>query len=72
MAKFKINIELEEDYEKNSITVERTVEGSDVNYSELFSGFVDGTKGLGYYPPDTVLEIAEDLFSDWQKFKAEL
>lgn len=72
MAKFKINIELEEDSGKNSITVERTVEGSDIHYSDLFSGFVDGTKGLSYYPPDTVLEVAESLFSDWQKFKAEL
>lgn len=61
MAKFKINIELTGDAENQNISLERENEDSCVTFFELFTGFLDATKGLGYIPPEEFEELRDNF-----------
>ena len=61
MAKFKMNIELSGEFENQNISLEREVDDSNVTLPELFFGFLDAVKGLGYVPPEELEDLRDNF-----------
>lgn len=59
MSKFKISIETTEDGNKQVCSLERENDDEFINFTELFTGFLDVAKGLSYQIPKDVQDIID-------------